>query len=296
VDYPISVPSVGLVAGKFVDEDPLLGTPGSLIPAQWGNAVTQEILNILSAAGIAPSEVVNDQLLTAIRGKTLFVTQPQFDATQGVATTAFVKGALGNDSGFTNLVGVTTLNASHAGKLIYAGAGGNYTVTLPSAVAVVPGTKLRIVMFASQPCFIATQLAQSIYVNGGTPLSTITLGLGDSLTVETDGTNWYAVGGSFQLKYADAFGAALSSNGRQKLPSGLIMQWGQVTTSASASVPVTFPIVFPNSVLETYCGANSNSPTFANLYTPNNSGGSVDGWNNSGVRVAINARWFALGY
>ncbi|MHC8399489.1 gp53-like domain-containing protein [Pseudomonas sp. MDT1-17] len=245
MDYPISVPSVGLVAGKFVDENPLLGTPGSLIPAQWGNAVTQEILNILSAAGIAPSEVVNDQLLTAIRGKTLFVTQPQFDATQGVATTAFVQRALGNDSGFANLVGVTTLNASHAGKIIYAGAGGNYTVTLPSAAAVVPGTKLPIVMFASQPCFFVTQLAQSIYVNGGTPLSTITLGLGDSLTVESDGANWYAVGGSVQLKYAAAFGSSKLPNGYLKLPSGMIIQWGFVSV-ASTGTPFTFPIAFPN--------------------------------------------------
>lgn len=249
MDYPISVPSVGLVAGKFVDEDPLLGTPGSLIPAQWGNAVTQEILNILSAASIAPSEVVNDQLLTAIRGKTLFVTQPQFDATQGVATTAFVKGALGNHSGFASLVGVTTLNASHAGKLIYAGAGGNYTVTLPSAAAVVPGTRLPIVMFASQPCFFVTQLAQSIYVNGGTPLSTITLGLGDSLDLVSDGANWYAEGGSYQLKYAASFGSSLGgSTGYQKLPSGLIIQWGFVNPSAS-DIAVTFPIAFPAACL-----------------------------------------------
>lgn len=66
MDYPISVPSVGLVAGKFVDENPLLGTPGSLIPAQWGNAVTDEILNVISTAGLAPNEALNTQLATAI--------------------------------------------------------------------------------------------------------------------------------------------------------------------------------------------------------------------------------------
>lgn len=67
MDYPISVPSVGLVGGKFVDEDPLAGTPGSLIPAQWGNAVTEEILNVISAAGMSPSEVNNAQMIAAIR-------------------------------------------------------------------------------------------------------------------------------------------------------------------------------------------------------------------------------------
>jgi len=38
MDYPKSVPSAGLVNGKFVDENPLTGTAGSLIPAEWGNA------------------------------------------------------------------------------------------------------------------------------------------------------------------------------------------------------------------------------------------------------------------
>ncbi|PGR44779.1 phage tail protein, partial [Bacillus cereus] len=40
MDYPKSVPSVGLVDGRFVDENPVAGTPGSLIPAVWGNSVT----------------------------------------------------------------------------------------------------------------------------------------------------------------------------------------------------------------------------------------------------------------
>ncbi|MGB8922832.1 MAG: hypothetical protein WCC61_15150 [Pseudomonas sp.] len=66
MDYPISVPSVGLVGGKFVDEDPLVGTPGSLIPAQWGNAVTDEILHVITVAGLTPDESLNTQLATAI--------------------------------------------------------------------------------------------------------------------------------------------------------------------------------------------------------------------------------------
>lgn len=66
MDYPISVPSIGLVGGKFADEDPLAGTPGSLIPAQWGNAVTDEIRNVIIAAGLTPDEMLNTQLASAI--------------------------------------------------------------------------------------------------------------------------------------------------------------------------------------------------------------------------------------
>lgn len=66
MDFPISVPSIGLVDGKFVDEDPLSGSPGSLIPSAWGNAVTLEVLNVIEAAGLAPDEDNNAQLLQAI--------------------------------------------------------------------------------------------------------------------------------------------------------------------------------------------------------------------------------------
>jgi hypothetical protein len=70
MDYPNSVPSAGLVNGKFVDENPLTGTPGSLIPADWGNGVTLEILNVINAAGITPDEKKYDQLLQAIQSVT----------------------------------------------------------------------------------------------------------------------------------------------------------------------------------------------------------------------------------
>lgn len=66
MDYPKSVPGVGLVNGQFVDESPVTGTPGSLIPSTWGNAVTSEMLNVIAAAGMAPSEVDLTQLLKAI--------------------------------------------------------------------------------------------------------------------------------------------------------------------------------------------------------------------------------------
>ncbi|WP_433767285.1 phage tail protein [Pseudomonas putida] len=66
MDYPKSVPSVGLVNGRFVDENPVEGTPGSLIPAVWGNAVTQEIVSVIAGGGLTPSESDNGQLLKSI--------------------------------------------------------------------------------------------------------------------------------------------------------------------------------------------------------------------------------------
>ena len=71
MDYPVSVPGVGLVGGKFVDEDQGVGQIGSLIPAAWGNAVTDEILAAIAGAGLTADEEDNTQLATAIQLGTL---------------------------------------------------------------------------------------------------------------------------------------------------------------------------------------------------------------------------------
>jgi hypothetical protein len=67
MDYPKSVPNVGLVGGKFVDENTTTGQVGSLIPATWGSAVTDEILNVIMGGGYVPDENENGQLLQAIK-------------------------------------------------------------------------------------------------------------------------------------------------------------------------------------------------------------------------------------
>ncbi|WP_422649033.1 hypothetical protein OJJOAM_000951 [Cupriavidus sp. H18C1] len=66
MDYPKSVPNVGLVNGKFVDENAAEGTVGSLIPSAWGNAITEEVLNVIRTAGLEPKEAELNQLAQAI--------------------------------------------------------------------------------------------------------------------------------------------------------------------------------------------------------------------------------------
>ncbi len=66
MDYPKSVPGVGLVDGKFIDENTTTGQVGSLIPSSWGDAVTDEILAVIQAAGLDPDEHNNAQLVQAI--------------------------------------------------------------------------------------------------------------------------------------------------------------------------------------------------------------------------------------
>jgi len=66
MDYPKSDPSVGLVNGQFVDEDPITGRTGSIIPASWGNALMTELITLFDHAGLEPDEEDNTQILQAL--------------------------------------------------------------------------------------------------------------------------------------------------------------------------------------------------------------------------------------
>lgn len=60
----------------------------------------------------------------------------------------------------------------------------------------------------------------------------------------------YASGGT-AVHIADFTGSnqSLATSGYQKLPGGLILQWGQVTISPHATATFTFPIAFPTACL-----------------------------------------------
>lgn len=84
-----------------------------------------------------------------------------------------------------------------------------------------------------------------------------------------------------------------SSNGYQKLPSGLIIQWGWYTpANANQQYTLTFPIAFPNTVLSTmFSSINSGTNTTALGYAPNNTQINVC---SSAANITVG--WFAIGY
>lgn len=97
------------------------------------------------------------------------------------------------------------------------------------------------------------------------------------------------------------FTALKSANGYQKLPSGLIIQWGTVTTAA-APTTVNFPIVFPNACLSVTASASSESTVGSEVFQYQNVNASSFGahaisfvsgsWN----YYAIQLKWIAIGY
>lgn len=104
--------------------------------------------------------------------------------------------------------------------------------------------------------------------------------------------------GDLALKnLASDFASSLSSSGYQKLPSGLILQWGETGSIASnATFSVTFPIAFPSACrhVDLMCtsqdaGSYENNPS---VYSR-----SLNGFSGIYSRaVSSTFTWFAIGF
>lgn len=244
MDYPNSVPSAGLVNGKFVDEDALAGSPGSLIPASWGNGVTQEILGVVRAAGMTPSESSNTQLLDALHSTKLFKTPTQFDVSRSVATPEFVQRALGNYAGARGITAAAQLSVADVGWAIGLGGDSSYTVSLPDINSVPNGATFALHCRSNAPVTIACTGTAKISPQGAY-LTSIVMNSGESATVVREYGIW-TVHGTAGLKYAALFSGLAGNPGYQKHASGNIDQWGFGTTDANGEVWVNFPTSFPN--------------------------------------------------
>jgi hypothetical protein len=285
VDYPKSVPSVGLVNGKFVDENPVTGTPGSLIPAAWGNGVTQEILNVLVGAGIVPDENNNGQLREAI-----YRTQGSY------------KGILQFNSG------AASLTEAHAGFLVALTGSGNITTTLPLARNVTSGSMIS--FFADHNSSAIDQIVcsgQDVINSGyGNFPPSIAVKNSDYVSLVSDGlSQWVMASRSSGMDRLTTFASSLGELSiDQILPSGLIIKAGFSSTDSLGVAAVTFPVAFPRVcriVHAMYRGASSSVtyPALCQTGLPSRTGfnGFMTDVFNRGAAITVGGySWLAIGY
>jgi len=255
MDYPKSVPSAGLVNGRFVDENPLTGMRGSLIPASWGNGVTQEIINVIQAAGITPSEEAYSQLLAALRGSGLFLTAPQFVNDKSVATTEFVVRNGVQHSGFDVYSSSASLTLKDVGGVASFASDVPVTAKLPATTGILHGATIRIVNAGTGAVTVSTvSVADKLSASNGGE-GTISIGLGETAEFIKLNSQWRLIGGTAALKYSAMSASSLQPNGWKRIPDTtsptgyIIEQWGVSSSGADANgVLVTFPMSFPNAV------------------------------------------------
>lgn len=176
-------------------------------------------------------------------------TPAQFDNTTKVATTGFVRSAKGGTAGVNAFNVSTTLTLADVGKqILFYGSTAGQTITLPAAETVPAGEGYWITNQASVAVTLKGNGSQNLSVNlagAGQSLSNTTvLKSGDSLFVPSNGANQWNIHG---YTSDGQFPSSLAANGYLKLPSGLIIQWGQVAATAATGT-TTFPIAFPNNV------------------------------------------------
>lgn len=95
---------------------------------------------------------------------------------------------------------------------------------------------------------------------------------------------------------------SLATNGYLRIPGGLIIQWGNSSTSAGGSATVLFPITFPNAVTIVLATDIANAATSgaANIVSsgvsPTLSQSTFYAITDTGATVSTPFNWMALGY
>lgn len=109
----------------------------------------------------------------------------------------------------------------------------------------------------------------------------------------SNGTTW----ASSALSSLSAFDRSLATNGYQKLPGGLIMQWGiSASVASDSSTTVTYPIAFPTAVGSVQVTGNSGIVLSGQGVQTVSSVGTSNFVINNGQDAAMAFYWFAIGY
>jgi hypothetical protein len=178
-------------------------------------------------------------------GDQLGITAPQFANDKKFATTEFVQRALGNHQTAVELTATTTLTAAHCGRVVNVAGPTPFTVTLPLLSSVPDGGGFMFHSDTYAEVTVARQGSDPFVIAASSAPTSLVMEKGEFLFVYKAAGSW-RVFGSSTLEFESQFGASLAASGYQKLPSGLIIQWGSVyNTNAGNSMGLNYPIAFP---------------------------------------------------
>lgn len=255
--YPTS-PSVGYPQAA----NPGLGVPSTKTHPWWFYMITEEIRNVITAAGLTPDGAAVNQLQTAIRR---LIDGGDYKASVRVATTANIA-----------LTGVQTID----GVSVVAGD----RVLVKNQTT---GAENGIYVAAAGAWSRAEDANSAGDLSGGmlVPVESGTAFADTVWMLTTDGTITLGTTAiTFEIKSGGA--QSLSANGYIKLPGGLIIQFNSVTmpTAANTGVAFTLPIAFPNSFLAfalatDWLSTTPQTPSFAITNRTNTSAQLYNGGN-----------------
>lgn len=108
----------------------------------------------------------------------------------------------------------------------------------------------------------------------------------------SNGTTW----ASSSLGSLSSFDKSFGANGYQKLPGGLIMQWGDISVPQDGNATVTWPIAFPSACMQAVCSHgfafNTGTDAGSGIYNLGTTTGTI----RNGLAETSTMRWIAFGY
>lgn len=247
---------------------------------------------VVAAQGFAYSLLCDGTNVLSAGGERV-PTPAQFDNSQLPASTAFVQRALGNTQGLVGLgVGASTvLTAADVGK-VFVGQGG--TVTLPPTTGLASGSMVAV--FSTANTTVQRSGTDTLQTGPTAGLTSLVLGTGDFARFINNANVWVALDGTPALGASAAFAAIKSTNGYQRMPTGVIFQWGNVAVTSAADVVVTLPIACPSAILGVITSnshaANAPIEGYSVAYPISLTQIGVRGSNASSTGIY----WFAIGF
>lgn len=289
----LPVPETAGTPGFFTEGNAAAGTPATNVRASFLNMMQEELMSVLTAAGLTPSKATYNQLLTALRSAGVFQTPQQFDNSTKPATTAFVQSMLGNlRPQVIPVTGSVSLTAAQGGSIIDISAPAGGTVTLPAHQS---GLTFYLNNYGTAGVTISASSGGFNPMSGASNPSSFVLQANTSVQVASDGTNWVVFGGTGA--------SSLSQNGYEKTLNGRIMQWvfspsTAVPANTQTTVSATLPIAFPRGNLFTIPVIYATYGTNVGVTCSINSGGltSVSAVVNSTGSQNVVIAFLCIGY
>jgi hypothetical protein len=215
-------PTAG-VSAPTVDSHATAGFPtNTTVFTPWmGHQIIEELRGIVTASGITPDKSSVTQVAAAL--------------------SRLHGGAV------TSLTGDATLTADSSGLVLVSASGGNVTITLPAANAAnAKPQRLSFVRADTSTNTITIQRAGSDLVEGAT--STL-LRVGCRTSLRSDGI------ASWLVESEAAIGRTYAVSGWQRLPGGLIIQWGANVVAGNSVSTISYPVAFATQAYAGSCTA-----------------------------------------
>jgi len=281
-----AAPASPAAPGFFTGGNPGAGQQATVPGFEWFNGVQEELIGMLTRAGVTPALADVTQLRQSL------------DRLYGGGLATYAANA--------------TLTPADAGLVLVDASGGARTITLPAANAMnARPMPFRVVKIDASANAVTVQRAGTDTIEGAT--SIVIAGQWASAVLVSNGANaWVRTPRFATAAEVDAGSLAdvgvtpaglgiatrsFAANGYQRLPGGLIIQWGTAATSAAADVAVTFPIAFPNGLRWIGGQPLANVNNFHMVFTSENESATGFSCNavTSGGRNAVTVNWLAVG-